>query len=296
MLATGMIVSLIAVSLTSNSLSLLFFERFLGNGIGFYFLGCLAWLVIQVVIPRTRGKQQAVQAAGLCVMISLIMIIVAVVWWREAADGRALPECPVASTAKEISELFQLSPDERRSGIFAVGVIGDPQLREASADETPRFLAYYTARGPGSGFKRDGDSHLPLILALRMADDAIVTLEGISSPRQAFQWPEGGPADQQRSLRHGDPVVVWADPGELVAANDGTRSPALTATRVIAFGGLDGFRREFLSDLVKTSRTFGWIAIVCMLLSAIPLSFGIRTLYRHRRAVTLNLKPISDQP
>jgi len=284
LLATGVIVSLLAVSLTSTSVNLFFFERFLGKGIGFYFLGCLAWLVIQVVIPRTRGKQQASQAAGLCVIVSLVMLIVAVTWWREAVDAKALPDSPVATTGKEVSELSQSPFGDRRHGIFAVGLINDPTPRGSGSPENPEFLANYTARGPGSGLKRDSDSKLPLILSLQMTDGVLINFEGISSVRQAFRWPEGGPDNHQRGLRHGDPVVVWADPEELVAGTDGTRIPALKTTRVIAYGDLDAFRREFLSDLVKTSRIFGWIAITCMFLSAIPLCFSIRTLFRHRRA------------
>ncbi len=284
LLATGVIISLLAVSLTSNSVNLYFFEKFLGKGIAFYFLGCLAWLVIQVVMPRTRGKQQASQAAGLCVIVSLVMLIVAVTWWREAVDGNALPDSPVATTGREVSALSQSPFGDRRHGIFAIGLINDPKPREAGSPDGAGFITNYTARGPGSGLKGDNDSKFPLILSLQMADGALINFEGISSVRQAFRWPEGEPDNHLRGLRHGDPVVVWADPDELVAGTDGTRTPALKATRVIAYGDLDAFRREFLGDLVKTSRVFGWIAVTCMFLSAIPLCFSIRTLFRHRRA------------
>ncbi len=284
LLATGMIVSLLAVSLTSNSVNLYFFEKFLGKGIGLYFLGCLAWLVIQVVIPRTRGKQQASQAAGFCVIVSLVMLIVAVTWWRDAVDGNALPDSPVATTGKKVSELSQRPFRDRRHGIFAIGLLDDPESRKAGSPEDSGFITHYIARGPGSGPKGINDSKLPIILSMQMADGALVNFEGISSIHQAFRWPQGGPGNHLRGLRHGDPVVVWGDPDERVTGSDGMRIPSLKTTRVIAYGDLDAFRREFLSDLVKTSRVFGWIAISCMFLSAIPLCFSIRTLFRHRRA------------
>ncbi len=275
LIATSVVLVLVGVLLTSTSVNLLAFENSLDNGLFFYLLCCLAWLVIQVVIPRTRGKQQAAQAAGMTVMISLIMFIVAVVWWREAVDGYALPGSPVITTAPGLSEIQPTEGGKRPPGIFAAGVIGDPTRRSVGEGSGSDVLARYTGRVPGAAGRNV--NLLPPQFDLRLTDGTTLTISGITSPRQAYNWPEGGPARRQHFLRQGDPVVIWADPG-LGATPLGT-------TRVIAYGSLDNFRDDFLSDLLKTSRVISWIAIVCMLVSAIPLSFGLRHLLRHRRAV-----------
>ena len=281
-LASGGIAALLAVFLTSSSVNILFFEKYLTKIGSFYLLGCLAWLAVQVVIPRTRGKQQAVQAAGLTVIISLVMALVALAWWLEAVDGNALPNSPVVTTGAEVTKLFSDTPGTRRLGIFAEGVIGDPTQRSEGEPGDSEILTYFIERLPGTSIGGEEAVSLPSSLEMRMKDGAIVSVSGLNSVRQTWNWPEQGPRFQQRSLRHGDRIVVWADPGELRSASDGARTPALTATRVIAYGDFESFRADFLGDLVKTSRVFGWIAIVCLFLSAIPLGFGIRHLFRHR--------------
>lgn len=283
LIATGLLIVLVGVFLTSSSVNLLSFEKSLGNSLAFYFLSCLAWLVIQVVIPRTRGKQQAVQAAGLTVVISIVMFTVATTWWREAVDEQELPGSPVAKTGAEIERLFSLPRGSRRLGIFAVGLLGDPAPRNGGAGEATENLAYFTGRTPGAGIKRGSTSYLPAQYELRMADGAVIRVAGISSTSQAYNWPDRDPLLWQHSLRQGDPVVIWADPGETITAADGKRIPSLTATRVIAYGSLESFRGDFLNDLVKTTRVIGWIAVGCILLSLIPLGFAFRHLLRHRK-------------
>ena len=119
-----------------------------------------------------------------------------------------------------------------------------------------------------------------------MEDGAIVNVQGINSVRQTYNWPEGGPHLWQHALRHGDPVVVWADPGELASATTGEKSPSLVATRLIAGGDFATFRDGFLASHVRTSRLCGWIALAFLPLSAIPLGFGTRQLLRHRTRPT----------
>ncbi|NLT70495.1 MAG: hypothetical protein GXX91_07345 [Verrucomicrobiaceae bacterium] len=91
-IATGLVIVLVGVLLTSTSVHLLSFVNSLDNGLTFYLLCALSWLVVRVVIPRTRGKQQAIQAAGMTVVLSIAMFLVAVAWWREAVAGQALPD------------------------------------------------------------------------------------------------------------------------------------------------------------------------------------------------------------
>lgn len=282
LIATGLILVLVAVFLTSSSVNLLSFEKSLDNSVSFYFLGCLAWLVIQVVIPRTRGKQQAVQAAGLTVVISIVMFIVATVWWLEATDEKVLPDSPVATTGAEVERLLSQPHGNHRLGILAVGLIGGPVVPTGAAGEDPEYVAFFTKRVPGAGIKPDIPTFLPPQYEMRMADGAVVIVSGITSPRQSFNWPDSGKNLRQNALRRGDPVVVWAGPGETITAPDGKKSSSLIDTRVIAYGSFESFRDDFLNDLVKTSRVFGRIAFACMLVSAIPLAFGFRHLLRNR--------------
>ena len=283
MIATGIIIVLVAVFLTSSSVNLLSFEKSLDNSLSFYFLSCLAWLVIQVVIPRTRGKQQAVQAAGLTVVISIIMFIVAAIWWLEATDGRVLPDSPVATTGADIERLLAQPPGSHRLGILAVGSIGGSAPQTGLAEKDQEYVAYFTKRVSGAGIRPDSHPYLPPQYELRMADGVVVNVPGITSARQSFNWPENGTNHAQHSLCQGDPVVVWAGPGEMITGPDGKKTPALIDTRVIAYGSFESFRDDFLSDLVKTSRVFGRIAFACMLLSVIPLGFGFRHLLRNRK-------------
>lgn len=271
-IATGVVVVLVGVLLTSTSVHLLSFVNSLDNGLTFYLLCALAWLVIQVVIPRTRGKQQAVQAAGMTVVLSLTMFLVAVAWWREAVDGHALPGSPVVRTAADLARIRPAAEGKRPPGIFVTGFLGDSERRRDGAEDGSDVLARYTGHVPGAVRRRV--HRLPPQFALRLSDGTVLTIRGITSPRQAYAWPEDGPDRHRHLLRHGDPVVIWAEPG--------TVSDPLGPTQVIAYGSLETFQDDFLDDLRKTSRVIGWIAILCMFVSAIPLGFGMRHLLRHR--------------
>ena len=281
LVASITLLSLVIVFLTSSTVNLLFFETYFVKGATFYFLSCLTWLIIKLVIPRTRGKQQAVQAAGMAVIIALVMGIVAVVSWLEAVDASVLPNAPVATTGEEVATLFAQPWSERRLGIFAVGVIGDLENRDKGEPHSD-FLSYYVGAAPGLTKFVDGDSYFPIQFDLRMSDGVVVQVAGIHSAKQAFHWPEGGPRPWQVALKPGDPVVVWGEPGGIVDLVSGKKSPSLTGTRVLAYGTLDHFRKTFLADLVKTSRVFGWIFFGCIFLSLIPLGHGIRHRFKHK--------------
>ncbi len=271
-IATGVVVVLVGVLLTSTSVHLLSFVNSLDNGLTFYLLCALSWLVIQVVIPRTRGKQQAVQAAGMTVVLSITMFFVAVVWWREAVDSQALPDSPVVHTAADLARIRPAAEDKSPPGIFVTGVIGDGDRRHEETEDGSDVLARYTDRVPGAVRRRV--HQFPPRFGLRLTDGTVLTIRGITSPRQAYAWPVDGPARHQHLLRQGDPVVIWMEPG--------TASDPLGPTRVIAYGSLENFQGDFLGDLLTTSRVIRWIAILCMFVSAIPLGFGMRHLLRHR--------------
>ncbi len=274
-IATALVIVLVGVLLTSTSVNLLSFENSLDNGLTFYLLSCLTWLVIRVVIPRTRGKQQAVQVAGLTVVISLTMFIVAAVWWREAIDEHALTDTPIATTLAEL-ERFSAEPGgKRRHGVIAAGFVGAPPPRAREASETIETLARHSGRGPhGAG----GNGPLfPDRFVVTLFDGATITVAGITSPRQAHNWPEAGPDRHQHLLRYSDPVVIWAEPGPDPAS--------LVRTRVIAYGTPVNFREDFLSDLIKTSRIISWIAILCAFVALVPLAFGVQHLLLHRRSL-----------
>ena len=111
---------------------------------------------------------------------------------------------------------------------------------------------------------------------MRMADGAIVEVQGVAQARRTTGWPECGPYVRQRCLRQGDPVVIWADPGALRAFSGSETRSALNATRVIAYGSLEDFRDGYLARAVATARIFGWIALAFLPPALVPALFGYR--------------------
>jgi hypothetical protein len=107
-----------------------------------------------------------------------------------------------------------------------------------------------------------------------LEDGAKCVVQGINSVQQTFNWQEGGPHLWMRCLRHGDPVVVWGDPGQSVSMTDGALSWGLNMTRVIAFGSPESFMEDFVLSGVRTARMFGWIGFFCLFLSFLPLYVG----------------------
>lgn len=279
----GLLFVLAAILLSSPSTDPLAFEVFFPRAVAFHLVGTLAWLVVKVVLPRTRGKQQATRVAGLLVILSLVLLVIAAGARLEAVDRYALQNAPVLRTGAEIAEQLSGSRGARYLGVFAVGRIGDPAKRgEEEEAEAEGYFAYYSERGPGSVLSGSSMAYFPPTLTLTMADGATVEVQGIASSRFAHGWPEGGPLPSQRALRHGDSVVVWADPGELASAGDGVRAIGLVATRLIAGGDFAEFQDGFLDAHIETSRFCGWIALALLPLAAIPLGFGVKQLLRHR--------------
>lgn len=266
-------VALVVVFLTSPDANFPVFEQFMALAIGAAFVWLLVWLLVRIVFPRTTARYQALPLLLLSCAFSFALLVCSLGAWLKAVDLNILPKNPVATTSAEIAALWEQPWGTRYNGIFAVGRIGDPEKR--SDTEGGDYLAYYNAPRP---LVSPGNSptRLPSIYAMRMEDGAEIWVHGIASRTQTTSWPDCGPYAFQRCLRQGDPVVIWADPGQSRSLGSGERNSALNATRVIAYGSLDEFLAGYVARAVATARTFGWIALAFAPLSFIPAFLGWR--------------------
>ncbi|MCZ4291535.1 hypothetical protein [Hoeflea alexandrii] len=266
-------IALVMVFLTSPSVNTQIFEEFMALAIGAAFVWLLVWLFVRIAFPRTKAKYEALPVLLLSCALSFGLAVCSLGAWLKAVDLNALPKNAVATTGAELASLWELSWGKRYNGIFAVGRIGEPEKRNAT--EGGDYLAYYNAARP-LGFSADFASLLPSSYVMTMADGAAVSVQGVARRTQTTNWPDCGPYVFQHCLRQGDPVVIWADPGELRALGSGKQSNALNATRVIAYGSLEDFRAGYLARAVATARVFGWIALAFVPLSLLPAFLGWR--------------------
>lgn len=270
---TGTIVLLSALFLTSPLAHRPIFEEFVGRIFAWLFIAVVSWLFVRILLPKTQAKYQTTGIVMLAAMLSFALLCLSLLWWLKAVDLYTLPKNPVAATSPQIRELWEQPWGKRYRGIFVIGTIGDPKKR--SEDPSGRFdsLAYYAT--PSSTGK-SSSTFFPSSYKLRLTDGTIITVQGIDRVQQTYNWPEGGPATWQHCLRHGDPVVIWADPGQLVSASNGQKTPTLTHTRAIAYGTPEEFASGYLTRAVATARVFGWIGLGLVPFSILPLILGLR--------------------
>jgi len=266
-------VALVVVFLTSPDANIPIFEEFMYLAIGAAFVWLLVWVLVRMVFPRTTAKYQALPMLILACVFSFALLASSLGAWLKAVDINALPNNAIATTGTEIAALWEQPWGTRYAGIFAVGQIGDPAKRQTI--EGGDYLAYYNGHRP-VGFSSDFATHLPSSYVMRMADGAEIRVQGIARRIQASNWPNCGPHAFQHCLREGDPVVIWADPGELRPIDSSETRSALNATRVIAYGSFEAFRSGYLARAVATARIFGWIALAFAPLSLAPAFFGWR--------------------
>lgn len=243
-------------------------ETFAAPLAGWLLLGTLAWLLLRAVAPRLTRRRQALPVLSLALVLSIAMLACNLGMWLRAVDIVALLRNPVVTTLAEFDRQRERPWGERPNGIFAVGTVGGP---------TASFVAYYNLAG-------DAPTWLPSAYTLRLSDGGEVRGDGVTEVRRLAGWPDCGPHLWQRCLRAGDPVVIWADPGRLVSADE--RSGALHATRLIAYGTLDAFRDGPLARTVATARPFGWLGLALALVSLLPAIFGLRAGLQLRRTAT----------
>src|SRR5690606_11279124 len=108
----------------------------------------LTWFLVRLVFPRTDAKYQALPILILSCALSLGLLLSSAGAWLKAVDLNALPHNPVAETGAEIAALWEQPWGSRYRGIFAAGIIGDPEKREAGGSGGD-YLAYFD--GPRLG-------------------------------------------------------------------------------------------------------------------------------------------------
>lgn len=282
-IAIGTAAALVMVLLTSPDLNTQVFEAFMAYAGAGAFVWTIAWFFIRIVVLRVDARHQALPVLLLSGAISFALLVVSAGAWLTAVDLNVMRKNPVVTTGAELKAAWETPWGKRYRGIFAVGVVGDPAKRDDTPGASADLIAYYGV--PTHGIRSSAaPTWLPLSYDLRLADGAVARVQGVSKIIKTANWPDCSARLWQHCLRQGDPVVIWADPGELVAMGTGVGSGALNATRVIAYGSLEDFKAGYLARAVFTARIFGWIAFAFIPLSLIPLGVGIlrfRWLRRH---------------
>ncbi len=294
-IALGAAAALVMVLLTAPDLNGQVFEAFMAYAIAGAILWTIAWFFIRIVVLRADAKYQALPVLLLSGAISFALLVVNVGAWLTAVDLNVIRKNLVVTTGAELKTAWEMPWGKRYRGIFAVGVVGDPAQRDVAPGSSSDLVAYYGPRTHGIR-SSVAPTWLPLSYDLRLADGAVARVQGVSEIIKTDNWPDCGARLWQRCLRQGDPVVVWADPGELVAMGTGEKSATLNVTRLIAYGSLQDFKAGYMARTVFTARIFGWIAFAFIPLSLIPLGVGIlrfRWLRRHGsdRAPTEHERP-----
>jgi hypothetical protein len=273
---------LFATFLTSPAAIATVFEPFAGKVLTWYAIAVLAWFYARALLPRAREPSQGNGILALGGILATALVVTSMVCWLEAVDVNALRKNPVVTTSAGIKEQRDKPWGSRRLGIFAVGRIaaGNTAGRQSSGADS--YVAYFNA-ARGIGGSGNAPVWLPLSYSIRMADGETVAVQGVNSVRQTNNWPECGPRLWQRCLRVGDPVIIWAEPGETTAIGSGRMSRALTGSRMIAYGTMEDFRDGYLARALATARIFGWLALALIPLSLVPALMGFLHFRRIRR-------------
>lgn len=253
------------LAMTSPRIEASVLLSFLAQASGVAMAGMLAWLLVRVLLPRTHARHQAGPVLLLGGVVSAALLACCTGLWLAAVDLHALPRVEVTTRGSDIEAAWRRPWGTRHNGVLAAGRLGNADERDAREAHQRAYLAYVGGRGSGNH-----PTHLPSSYALRMDDGAVVSVQGVASVTQAIDWPACGPYHRQHCLREGDPVVVWAEPGELRAIGGAATRSAMTATRVIVFGGLEEFRNGYMDRAVATARVVGWSALALVPFSLLP--------------------------
>ena len=273
---------LFATFLTSPGAIATVFELFAGKVLAWYAIAVLAWFYARALLPRAREPSQGNGILALGGILTTALVVTSMACWLEAVDIVALRKNRVVTTSAGIKEQWERPWGSRRLGIFAVGRIAAGNMASRQPSGADGYAAYVNA-ARGIGGSGNAPVWLPLGYSIRMADGETVSVQGVNSVRQTSNWPECGPRLWQRCLRIGDPVVIWAEPGETTAIGTGRKSRSLTGSRMIAYGTIEDFRNGYLARALATARVFGWLALALIPLSLVPALIGFLYFRRFRR-------------
>ena len=235
----------------------------------------LTLVVVRYGFPRLATRPARGLLLALAGFLALAHLVVALLLWRVADEGVQLASAPVALTQAEILALRDGPRGDRLFGVLTVARAGDPPPAGSLGRNE---LARYDCASSWGG----GDVWFPTVLPLTLEDGARIEAEGPRSPRQAWNWPPGTLRLGQCALGDGDPVIVWADVAEAVDLSGGERRGALVATRLVAHGDLESFRRDYVPQALFTGRYLSWLALGAALLALLPLAAGLRQWRRTR--------------
>ncbi|WP_108661101.1 hypothetical protein [Acuticoccus kandeliae] len=221
-------------------------------------------VVLRYVYPRllTRPKRPAV--AIIAAVLAIAHLSVAVALWRVADDFVQLPNVPRVTSEAEILALRDGQYITRLFGVLTEARVGAPDA--SAGDEVARIAC-------GRPFSSAPQTVLPTILTLTLAGDgAAIDARGITTRREALDWPDGARVNAC-AISTGDPVVVWSDVGATRSGD--TVSGTLIETRLLAYGTLDAFLSGAARKMAEAGMLFTILAGLAALLAIIPIAAGI---------------------
>ncbi|MCB1065592.1 MAG: hypothetical protein KDN20_22070 [Verrucomicrobiae bacterium] len=272
--------ALFIVYLTSDSAIYYFFEIFVGKIWGFFLISFLNWVFVRAILPRCTAKYATKGVLIGSIAFPFGILVAGFSWWFAAAEVNVYPENVVVRTDSE----FQKDNDAHRSlldyrGMFLEGRVGDLSLAGEKVESRSDLIAYFQVKLATSRVSTETDFPLlPLEYNVTLSDGTKVTARGVNSLKNTFGWPEIEVPGYFRyhGLKHGDPVVIWADPNGSTTLANGEKSWTLINTRIVAYGTAESFREDFILPGVRTARLFGWVGFGSMFLAFIPFGIGLR--------------------
>lgn len=255
----------LAVLLSGRGLNL-FFEQLFARSAALYLVAVLAWLAVANV-KRIEPPARTAKALAVGGLFSALLFIASASLWMTAADINVLKKNPVVSSLSELKSQWETPWGQRSRGIFVHGV-----LKRGGVDgDAPQTLTYYSYRDGGAS-----SSYFPLTLTMVLQDGGEVEAGCIQQVAGAVNWPDGERAFS-RGLKEGDPVIVWGDPAKFQAVGSGAESYGVQQPRAIIHGTADQLEKLFLEPARRSARPVGWMALLVLLLSWLPLA-GARRL------------------
>ncbi|MDZ7886117.1 MAG: hypothetical protein U5N53_25895 [Mycobacterium sp.] len=260
------------------------FERAAATFGGTVIASVFTVLVVIKVLPRLELRTAGSAAALLCACLAVMFAAVGLMLWRIADDGLQLAEVPIVGSAEEVLAWRHAEPHQRIYGVLLDGRLEREAHGEAREVETIRtLLARIDCGRSWSGLSSLAETWLPSGFVVKLADGSRAWVQGISSVRQAWNWPRGEGRINECALYSDDPVVVWGDPGSMRALGSDEELPAVNAVRVLAYGDAAAFREGFIPAAQRTGRASLALGILNAALALWLSVIGWRTYRRLAR-------------
>ena len=223
-------------------------------------LSIISALLARRGLPQLVSRRDRGGVAVVCGVIAAMYVGIAGFLAAAADDRLQLAEAPQVRTRAEFIE-------RRDAGPTPGGLLLQASISERSQAR---------ADGVVADIRRLPDRYL-----LDLPGGPPVIATGITSDRQAWEWPRDGAGE--RVLRRGDPVVVWGSLQKGMGTGGPTSATGLSEVRMIAAGDITSFLTGYLPAVERTGRAVLGLAVLNLLLAAAMAAIGAATLRRLTR-------------